>query len=185
MKPQKFNYFYLRPKIKTLSQEGIKRWYCENIDSNTTAKAAFFMSKDLENSFFSQCKKTSLHKIIPELFHTVPIVVELQKECILYELLNDVMRQAIAAGIPQHFWKNEQEVMFNVRPKLRITEDNRRILSLYDLEYGFVVWLIACGISTAVFVVEFVGPKLMKVRDSVGIIYFIRLLKTRLAQFYS
>jgi hypothetical protein len=88
------------------------------------------------------------------------------------------MKRIVPAGIPQHFWKQEQEMKHKIKFE---NEDNKKVLSLEDLEYGFVMWIVACAISTAVFLDEFLRPKLKKfVRASVGLFYFMKLLRVRL-----
>jgi hypothetical protein len=115
------------------------------------------------------------------MFKEVSYSFGLHKNCILYDLLRDVMERIIPAGIPQYLWEYEQ----NYRRKGLKTEavmDNRRILTLADLEYGFVLWSIAIGISTAVFLAEVLESKLKRfIMASVGLFYFMKLLRILLA----
>jgi hypothetical protein len=139
------------------------------------------MSQGTENYFVSYCKKTSPRKISPEMFTEVSYSFGVHKNCILYDLLRDVMERIIPAGIPQHLWKYEQNYK-RQGLKSEAVMDSRRILSLADLEYGFVLWLIAISVSTAVFLIEFLRPKLkIFVGACVGLFYYMKLLRLLLA----
>ena len=62
-----------------------------------------------------------------------------------------------------------------------------RILTLDDLAFGFILWMIACGISTIGFVAEhsrlFVKkiliPLILWLKDVVGVIFMLYLIKNR------
>jgi hypothetical protein len=136
----------------------------------------------MELEYINDCGVSSPRKITPDFDHVISFSLGLHKNCILYDLLRDVMEKIIPAGIPQHFWKQEQVIKFKSGLKSGQIVDKRKVLSLYNLEYGFVMWMVACGISTVVFFVEFLGPKFKKfVRASVGLFYFLKLLRIRLA----
>jgi hypothetical protein len=93
------------------------------------------------------------------------------------------MERIIPAGIPQHLWEYEDNYKKRLLNSEEV-EDSRRILSLGDLEYGFVLWLIAISVSTTAFFVEFLGPKLKRLaRASVGLFYFMKLLRILLAHY--
>jgi hypothetical protein len=154
------------------------------VDSNSSAKIAFFLTREFQLRI-NWCNARSSRKIILPVFNEIPIAFGLPKNCILNDLLQDVMAKIIEAGIPQHFWKVEQEVKFKVGLDSGKVEDNRRILSLSDLECGFVIFIIALSVSTVVFLAEFLQPKIKKfVRTLIGLFYFLRLLRVRLGNFY-
>lgn len=58
------------------------------------------------------------------------------------------------------------------------------MLSIDDLNFGFIVWLIACGVSIIGFVAEIL-VKILNVngnillRKVIGILLFVRLLRWR------
>jgi hypothetical protein len=170
--------------IKRLSPEKLVSSYCKNIHSNASAKEAYQVSEILNMIYRSFCKISSTRLIPLDFYNNIPYSISFYKNSIMHDLLHDVLEKTIPAGIPQYFYKYEQEDRYRISGhKNEEILESRRILSLNDLEYGFVLWAIACGISTTVFIIEYLGPKFMKVRDSVGIIYFMRLLRARLSQF--
>jgi hypothetical protein len=181
-------YIFCSPKVIELHIDDMKIPYFQNINSNSSAKLAFFMTKDMQISLGPICRNSSSRVITPDFFYKFPQSIWLYKMCVLHDLLHDVMERILPAGIPQYIWKYEQENRFS-HSGLRTDdddEDTRRVFSLHDLEYGFVLWLIACGISTVVFLIEYLRPKLKKfVRTSTGLLCFLRLLRARLDQFYT
>jgi hypothetical protein len=79
----------------------------------------------------------------------------------------------------QFLWEHELQVKYKkLELKSGEFEDNWRALSMSQLEYGFVLWLIAVCISTAVFLVEFLGSRVkILVTGTVGLIRFLKLLR--------
>jgi hypothetical protein len=174
-----------RPSIESLMMNDLISSYCNNVDSNSSAKLAYFLTRELELRFSLNCSVSSSRKITLPVFNEIPMSFVLHKNCIMNDLLQDVMEKVVEAGIPQHFWKVEQEVKYNIGLDSGEIEDNRRILSLNDLEFGFVIFIIALSVSTVVFFCEFLGPKIKKfVRLLIGLFYFLRLLRVRLGNFY-
>jgi hypothetical protein len=62
---------------------------------------------------------------------------------------------------------------------------SKRIFSLKDLEYGFVLWLAACFVSILVFIYEINNLRLRrKLKILIGLIDFLRLLRARMADYH-
>jgi hypothetical protein len=160
----------------------LQQSYCRNVDSNSTAKMAFFLFDEREHLFNGNCKVSSPRKITPDLYHEIPYSIGVHKNCLLYDLLLNVMERTVTAGIPQYFRSYNFEMNWNFKSNRKLAEDNRRILSLNDLEYGYVLWLIACGISTTVFLIELLGSKLKKIKENLSDVFrFLKMINTRFA----
>lgn len=71
---------------------------------------------------------------------------------ILGDLLSETVSRIVQSGILNHL---REEGIWRMYKRLEnIVEDNRRIFSLSDLEFGFVLWLASCGVSIVVFFIE-------------------------------
>lgn len=123
------------------------------------------MTALIERKLLSICGVSSLNKKI-ELTHGANYVrtfaISVEKNSILYDLMKNVTQKLFEAGILQYSYKLQEVWGFPINPPE--PEDKRRIFSMNDLGYGFEIWLIACGISTFVFVIEilyFWLPKIM------------------------
>jgi hypothetical protein len=62
--------------------------------------------------------------------------------------------------------------------------DSRRILSLSDLGYGFILFLSACLVSFVCFVCELLVFGLKKLEDLLGVIQFLRVLRSRMHSYH-
>ena len=74
------------------------------------------------------------------------------KNSILYPIFDDVMRNLIPSGIPQYLPIYHSKLLFGGYEES--DEKLPKVLSLDDLAFGFILWLIACGISITAFTVE-------------------------------
>lgn len=63
--------------------------------------------------------------------------------------INEIFTQLITAGIPQYL----QNRLLGLLPHPYDNKEPKEF-SLDDLWFGFSIWLIACGISTSVFIME-------------------------------
>ncbi|KAG5670623.1 hypothetical protein PVAND_000871 [Polypedilum vanderplanki] len=104
------------------------------------------------------------------------------KNHMLLEHLNYFLNQLIPSGIPKFL--SDYNIWYLYRPYDQEIKDSRKILSLYDLEFGYVLWLFACFVSFVAFLCElcvFYGSKLIII--IVGIFEFLKLLKMRLVNY--
>lgn len=69
----------------------------------------------------------------------------------IFRLMDDTMTRLITAGIPQYHFNYLMDFDLKPLPE-QLSEPS--IFSLYDLEFGFVTWLIACGVSIGAFMAE-------------------------------
>jgi hypothetical protein len=100
---------------------------------------------------------------------------------ILFHQINDILKRFVPAGIPKHY--EEYGLWYLYRPFDEIITDPRRILSMSDLEYGFVLWLSACLVSFLCFLCELLTFGLEKLKSLIMLIAvnkFLRVLRTRL-----
>jgi hypothetical protein len=83
---------------------------------------------------------------------SAPAVLMTLKNSFIYDTISQIMHKLVPAGIPQYLIKYHEFNMFKVF--VPVTLSSLRVLGLQDLEYGFVLWLGACGISTFGFLLE-------------------------------
>lgn len=95
--------------------------------------------------------------------------------------LNEIINQLIPTGITKHlielgYW------IYN-RPVKVLVEDPRRILSLTDLEFGFVIWLASLSLPILCFLVEIsIGfyKKIRKLIEELKILATARIVEITL-----
>lgn len=86
----------------------------------------------------------------------------------MFELTEDVMSKLVAGGIPQYFAKFIET--FILRPQNIVEEVEIIKCTLEDLEFNFVIYLIACGISSFVFLLEILFYRLKNLFIAYGLI---------------
>ena len=69
----------------------------------------------------------------------------------IFRLMDSTMSRIFEAGIPQYQFSYLMD--FELKPLLDEPK-GPSIFSISDLEFGFVTWLIACGISIGAFIAE-------------------------------
>lgn len=71
-----------------------------------------------------------------------------------YWLMEETMRKIIPAGIPQYVRNNVLGCLFKEtrQQKAKIPQ----VLTVNDLKFGFVTWLITCSIAVGAFLVELI-----------------------------
>jgi hypothetical protein len=95
--------------------------------------------------------------------------------------LDEVLQRLIPFGIPQYLWDlGSQAISYRYDDDV---PDNRRILSLGDLEYGFVIWLVTFPIPIFVFICELLSFMAERVvRKFAGLIEFLMLLRAHIVK---
>jgi hypothetical protein len=105
------------------------------------------------------------------------------KNNVLVNHIDEILNRLIEAGLEKYHFNYYDWVTvsrFDNEP-----EDTRRIFSLNDLEYGFVLWLAACLGSFLVFIYEINSLRLRrKLRVLIGLVDFLRLLRARMADYH-
>jgi hypothetical protein len=96
--------------------------------------------------------------------------------------LNHLMSGLITSGIAQRLF--DYDIWYQYRPVEYEIEDPRRILSLTDLEYGFVLWLVACLVSFVCFVCELSLKVKSELKNLIAMIDFLRVLRARMNNYH-
>jgi hypothetical protein len=97
-------------------------------------------------------------------FITMPVAMVTFPNHFMFQVINEVMEKIIPAGIPQYWYSLQKwERYIKTRVKIRSLEELKS-LSLDDDGFGFVIWLVACGVSSAVFLVEMLSWPWVKVK---------------------
>ena len=125
--------------------------YCNNYDK-VNAKLAFFMEDIQYTTRNSFCKGAAVKLKNFKKEATLSVLLTFTNS-FLYDTLNELMDKIVPAGIPQYLIKYHEFNMFKVFVPADLSPV--RILTIQDLEYGFVIWLGACGISFVGFLMEF------------------------------
>lgn len=93
----------------------------------------------------------NIPRIIDEKIEFTPFAVNVPKDSFGSALVIETMKYLVGGGVPQQLFHLFFD--FELMPMLD-DEPEPRVFSLNDLGFGFVVWLIACGISVLAFVCE-------------------------------
>jgi hypothetical protein len=105
----------------------------------------------------------------------------------LMKTLNHVISQLTPTGIPNNLADFSHWYLF--RRLVEGVVDSRRILSLKDHEYGFVMFFGAAALSIVVFFGELLSFQVwlklkQKLRISIGLADFLRVLRARMANYH-
>lgn len=73
------------------------------------------------------------------------------KNHFLFEALEEVLQLSIPFGIPQH---NHEKFDKPFEIEISATNNEPKILTIEDLSFGYVLWLIACAVSISGFLIE-------------------------------
>lgn len=88
--------------------------------------------------------------------------VSLMRNNFLYNLTESVMSSLVEGGIPQYFLTYIEDVVLREKPSDPVEP---KTFSIEDLEFGFIIFLVACGISIVAFLIEivyFYGARYLK-----------------------
>lgn len=93
----------------------------------------------------------------------------------IYGILNEILRQLVPAGIPQHLEELHTELLFKAfKP---FVDKSPMTLKIADLSFGFIFWLCACGISTFGFLTELISFRFWKhMSDFIGLLTLLTIL---------
>jgi hypothetical protein len=106
---------------------------------------------------------------------TSPAAVYTTHSSFIYRHLNSILEKIIPAGIPHYLYDYYSLMLFKkFQP---FVDKSPRILTVNDLSFGFVLWLCACSVSTAAFLMETVSFKIRKlVHELFGLCGLLRTL---------
>jgi hypothetical protein len=149
-------YFRLNAKIQFFKFKD----KCEIFSRSATKRA--MITNDIHTmSIMSDCNIDL--NLLNEPFFTIPVSMITVPNHFLFHAINEVMDRIIPAGIPQHWYNFQMWDRIIRRMKTRILEDLQS-LTLDDWGFGFVLWLVACGISTVAFLIEICAWPRVKAR---------------------
>jgi hypothetical protein len=115
--------------------------------------------------------------------HIAQVGLLMPRNSMLFSQLNYVVSQLVPAGITQHL--DDYGLWYLFRPYDNEVVDPRRILSLSDLEFGFVLWFPACLVSFVCFICELVSFKMRrKFKFLFGVFGFFQVLRIRLNEYH-
>lgn len=153
-----------------------QEFYAKNIQ-NASSKLAFHITDEQESNYASKFKVKGVR--LEQNLYSDTFCIGVRKHSFHYHVTNQVTRRLTAAGILQNLWANSLPPKF--QPPGKVPE----VLKVEDLEFGFVVWLVAALGSTAVFLIELIAYKILIqikhliiriVKNFVGKILILKLL---------
>jgi hypothetical protein len=162
-----------------------KSLYIEALTNHTTTKMAFLMTSTV-HSYLNSTLRRSLTTMKGERLSKVEAFCFDRNHFVLGPL-NHFVGRLIQAGIAKHLTDYGQWFLF--RQFDEEIADPRRILALSDLEFGFVLWLVACCVSLLTFIGEVlcnqVGLRVMRwLRVVAGLVEFLGVLRARMGEYH-
>lgn len=139
-----------RSTIYIDKQHKVLRFFCDNFE-DSTAKLGFFMPKSVLGYTSVMCGGSAT---ILKNFKYVDDSMNfgIARNSILSESLNEVLEKLGPSGIIQYLINFDSWVTY--RNFKSAAAKVPRVLTLNDLSFGFVLWLVACLISVIGFAVE-------------------------------
>lgn len=146
-----------------------------HLDDPATKAALPTSETDLK---FIRAGFANVPNILEEQINFAPDGVCVHHESFFAQLSHKVSSDLISSGIIQHQFNYFLD--FEIKPLVDLPK-GPKVFAIEDLKFGFIVWLIACGISLIAFAGEFLykGLKvkiLRFVQSWVGIYLFLRTL---------
>jgi hypothetical protein len=93
----------------------------------------------------------NLPKLISQQYKDQPLGIGVSRNNFIYSLLEKALTPLVEAGIPQYF------LDFMLKFYMKVIEEDPsepKVFSVDDLSFGFIVWVLTCGISIAAFILE-------------------------------
>lgn len=148
---------------------------------NDSIKYAIFMEEEIARILEFEANVRSSH--LKERLLVVQLGIGTFLNHFLFQLLEEVMQGLITGGIAQRTWEFYKEIYLTLPS---IPPKAPKILTLEDLNFGFFIWLAACGISSLVFFCEILVKIYeilkVKVKQLIGVFLFMRILKNLLRE---
>lgn len=123
-------------------------------------------------------------KILQEVLGTTQVGIGLPLKHFLYSAVDETLQKIIPTGIVSHLLDYHKWVLY--RDGIDFSDVSEpKVLTLNDLSFGFVMWLIACGLSACGYLFEiFVFKMRKRLRVVIGIFLFLNVLQQRLSRKY-
>jgi hypothetical protein len=159
--------------------------YHETLDGNDKGKFVFLVHDLLHSQLNATFQKS--HAIMKGSKLTVEVVIPVSRNHFILDPLNHVISRFTPAGIPKYL--ADYGRWFYHCPLPEEDTDTRRILSLDDLDFGFVLFLAAAGFSLLVFFGELLWQQIWlkiarKLKILIGLVDFLRVLNERMQDYH-
>lgn len=126
--------------------------FFDNICSfNSPIKEAAIAEIVITKILMNKCDRKPV--VLKENFLTVPAGIASPRNYYLFPALEEALQLTIPMGIPQHNKEVYDIHAYKLRDYVE-TIDDPKVLAFGDLDFGFVIWLAACGVSFCVFLCE-------------------------------
>jgi hypothetical protein len=169
------------PNLLIASSTTFLKLYQQALDGESDQKLAFLVTTKM-HAHYNSTLMNSLNTMKGEKF-SEDEQFGLFRNNFLIPTLNHIMNRLIPSGIPKHL--ADYGMWFIYRQFDVEDEDTRRVLSLDDLEFGFVLWLAACSVSLLVFFGEVLLQKSKKYLIKIaGGVEFVQALMARMNQYH-
>jgi hypothetical protein len=151
--------------------------FCDQI-KNSSAKIVFYLSFDMYQTSTVSCRKSGIK--FQERVLKFPTSFALYPHADIYKIFDETFQLLISSGIALY---HSETVRTNF--KFKDEEKEPKVLSCDDLSFGFIVWLVACGISIVAFALEISFELMLKIlkiitKNFVGLYLILVLLQLRL-----
>jgi hypothetical protein len=109
------------------------------------------INDDVAANFSALCQYDPI--LLDEPFATLPLTINTFADNFMFHVINEVVTQIIPFGIPLHWHHFHTWNRCIKRTKARLVPELESF-KLCDWNFGFIIWGIACVISTTVFIME-------------------------------
>lgn len=117
--------------------------------TNSSSKVGIFLT-DKDHRALRVIQK-NVPNLIKQQILDKSIGIGTRRSNFFFKLMESVMVPAVEAGIPQYLLKYILEV--HMQP-LEDDPSEPKVFAFNDLSFGFVVWIITCGVALLAFVIE-------------------------------
>lgn len=147
--------------------------------SNSSLKAAIITTESDMKLY--RAAYVDVPKTISEVVNPSPYSICTYRNNFFAALNQQVSNAILTAGIPQYLF--EYLTKYEMKPLMGPPKEPK-VFDVEDLEFGFVIWLVACLLSTIVFFFEIphkqLAIKLRRcIRRYVGLLMFWKLFNIR------
>ncbi|KAG5671334.1 hypothetical protein PVAND_001537 [Polypedilum vanderplanki] len=170
-----------RPKFIKMEEKGSIELYKDVLDGKIKTKYAFFI-RIIEHYLYNSTYGKSLPKMENESIKKEKIFTMI-KNSMLVEHLTYIMERLIPTGIIKQL---DDYGNWYLHRKLEVEpEDTKRILSMSDLEFGFVIFLGFMSLAIFVFICELHALYVRRqMRKLLGFYEFVRVIRERLKDYH-
>ncbi|KAG5679167.1 hypothetical protein PVAND_008757 [Polypedilum vanderplanki] len=170
------------PQIENITDfNEFLRSYEAALNGDTKSKYAFFVDTHV-HATLNISFKDSL-PIMKNEKMTKSASITMFRHTFITQPIDETINELIPSGILQH--ENDFGSWYYYRPVDVEDEDPRRILSMFDLEFGFVIFLGFLGLSVVVFICELNGLFVKRqLRKLFGLYEFLRVIRERLKDYH-